>query len=273
VDATQLDAIGTTSLFVAALRARETLRSDRLFDDPYAARVLDAAGVTGVSAPGDVTKFVELMADQVALRTRFLDDALLAAANDGRRQVVLVAAGMDSRAFRLLWPDGVKVFEVDQPAVLAFKDEALVGAQPRCDRHPVGVDLRDDWHAALLDAGFRAEQPTAWLTEGLLYALTPNAADTLLSTIESLSATGSMIAFDHIQMCDALNQALLDADPHLADLWLGGPVDPDAWLRQHHWQPHVAELADIARRHDRPVHPAYDPARGGAHSRLVTADR
>ncbi|TDV49913.1 SAM-dependent methyltransferase [Actinophytocola oryzae] len=267
---TRLDAIGSTSLFVAALRAKETLRPDRLVDDPFAARFLDAAGVAGVSAPGDVTRFVELMADQVALRTRYLDDALLAA---GCRQVVLVAAGMDSRAFRLPWPAGVEVFELDQPAVLSFKDEALDGAEPRCVRHAVGVDLREDWSTPLLDAGFRVDRPTAWLAEGLLYALTPWAADVLLETVGSLCEVGSMIAFDHIQMSDAMRRALLDADPGLVDLWQGGPTDPQTWLRQHDWRPRVEELADTGRRRGRPVHPAYDPAADGAHSWLVTAAR
>jgi methyltransferase (TIGR00027 family) len=210
------------------------------------------------------------MADQVALRTRYLDDALL---TSGCRQVVLVAAGMDSRAYRLPWPAGVDLYELDQPAVLDFKAEALGGVEPRCVRHPVGVDLREDWSTPLLDAGFRVDQPTAWLTEGLLYALTPTAADDLLDTIGSLCEAGSTIAFDHIQMSGAMHQALVDADPELVDLWQGGPTDPDVWLRRHHWQPHVDELAVIGRHHHRPVHHAYDPTEGGAHSWLVTAGR
>lgn len=270
---TRLDAIGTTALFVAALRAQETLRVDRLIDDQYAARFLAAAGASGVSAPGDVTKFVGLMADQVALRTRFLDDALLAAAAGGCRQVVLVAAGMDSRAFRLPWPAGVELFELDQPDVLRFKDEVLAGTEPRCSRRPIGVDLRDDWAKPLRAAGFRVDRPTAWLTEGLLYALTTQAATGLLDTIGSLSGTGSMIAFDHLQMCDALRQALVAADPGLVDLWLGGPDDPEAWLRLNHWRPRADEMAELGRRHGRVVPPAYDPAAGGAHSWLVTATR
>ncbi len=179
---------------------------------------------------------------------------------------------MDSRAFRLPWRAGVEVFELDQPAVLSFKADALGDAEPRCVRHPVGVDLRYDWSTPLLDAGFHIDRPTAWLTEGLLYALTPQAADGLLDTISSLSDAGSMIAFDHIQMSDALRQALIDADPGLIDIWHGGPTDPDTWLRQHHWHPQVDELADLARQH-RPVHPAYNPTEGGAHSWLVTAGR
>lgn len=259
-----LDAIGTTALFVAALRARETRRPDALVADPYAARFADPSW-SGV--PGDVSQFVELMADQVAVRTRFLDDALLGA---GCRQVVLVAAGMDSRAYRLPWPDGVDLFELDQPEVLAVKDSTLADAVPRCRRHPVGVDLRTDWSTPLRDAGFRADRPTAWLAEGLLYALTADAADGLLERIGSLSADGSMIAFDHMQTCDTLRRALTAADPGLVDLWLGGPDDPGAWLTRHGWRPHVVELADAG---PRPAHPAYDPAAGGAHSWLVTASR
>ncbi|GAB3472527.1 SAM-dependent methyltransferase [Actinophytocola sediminis] len=268
----KLNAIGGTALRVAALRAAETRRPDHLVADPHAERFLAAAGDStgGSGQHGLGDEFVAVMSQQVAVRTRFLDDALLAATAAGCRQVVLVASGVDSRAHRLAWPAGVELFDLDQPAVLEFKDQVLDPASARCTRHPVGVDLRTDWPVPLRAAGFRPERPTAWLTEGLLYALDPAAADGLLTTIGGLSAAGSIIAFDHIQTSQRLREMLRATDPALVQLWRGGPADPAEWLTRHGWTAEITELADLARHHGRTVHPAYDPAAGGAHSWLAT---
>ena len=260
----QIDQIGTTALFVAALRAAETARPDRLADDPHAATILAAAGMSSI--PGDVDGFVSILGDQVAVRTRFLDEALLAATADGCAQVVLMASGMDSRGYRLAWPEGTELFELDQPSVLDFKREVLAdaNAEARCRVHSVGVDLRDDWAGALRAAGFREDRPTAWLTEGLLYALDATAAEGLLGGIGRLSAPGSTIAFDHMEKGPALTDALRALDPGLLDLWQTGPLDPTAWLERGGWEPHVVELAGLQRAHDRPVHPGYDPDVAGS---------
>ena len=266
-----IDAIGRTSLAVAALRAEETRRPDALFADPYAARLLAAAGGPP-DYPGDAAAFHAIMAGQVAVRTRFLDDALLdATANGG--QVVLVASGMDSRAQRLDWAAGTTVFELDQPAVLAFKNGVLP-APARCALRTVGVDLLGDWPAALSAAGFRPDEPAVWLVEGMLYALDESAADRLLADLSRLSAPGSTLAFDHVQRSPALHHALTALAPELDGLWRGGPGDPVAWLAGQGWRPDVRELAGVAARFGRSTHPAYDPAiPGHAHSWLATATR
>jgi hypothetical protein len=152
--------IGATSLGVAWLRAAETGRDDRLFDDPYAQYFVTAAAespTVPTQRSGQGTDFYDLMAGQVALRTRFLDDALLDFAADTAAQVVLLACGMDTRAFRLAWPTGTRVFEVDLPETLAFKDAVLTahGAVASCDRKTVAADLRDDWPPALAAGGGR----------------------------------------------------------------------------------------------------------------------
>lgn len=262
---TNINAIGRTAWEVAALRAAEHDRPDRLFADPYAALFLG-------DVPSDEAKrdFVAIMAGQVAVRTRFLDETLLGA---GCRQVVLVASGLDSRAHRLAWPEGTEVFELDQEPVLRFKQEVMVAHAPRAVVHAVGVDLRSDWPASLLQAGFRPDLPTAWLIEGLLYALDSAAADRLLALITGLSAAGSVLGFDHVENSAALRSALTRIGPGLAALWQSGPLEPEHWLVRYGWVPDVRELAEVARSYGRDVHPAYDPAVGGAHSWLGRGTR
>ena len=268
--ANDIDEIGATSLMTAALRARETVRADRVCADPFAQAFVDAAG-TGL--PAAAGSFVDLMGAQAAIRTRFLDERLVEA---GPRQVVLLACGMDTRAFRLDWAAGTTVFEVDRRAVLEFKDGVLagLGARPRCARRVVPADLREDWVGALRAAGFAPDRPTAWLAEGLLYALDEHAADVVLDTLTAVSAPGSTLAFDHVEATPALRRALRELDPGLDALWRGGPTDPAAWLTRPGWTPRVRELADVAAPLGRRIPPEYTPGRpDSGHSWLVSATR
>ncbi len=188
------ESVGATALGVAAARAAETAQPDPLIRDPFAYLLVCAAGpewaeLASGSSPwyGDddrggreeqdrLGKLIDENArNYQAVRTHFFDDFFGAASRDGVRQVVILAAGLDSRAYRLDWPAGTMVFEIDQPKVLAYKGATLDGhgAVPKATRHAVGVDLRDDWPAALIDAGFDPRRPTAWLAEGLLPYLPP----------------------------------------------------------------------------------------------------
>lgn len=267
----EIDMIGRTAFEVAALRAAEDRRPDRLFADPYAAPLLHAAGFPA-TPPSAKRVFATIMADQVAVRTAFLDEALTAATGEGCRQVVLLASGMDTRGWRLDWPLGTELFEVDQPAVLRFKDEVMVGHQPCCVRHPVPADLRTDWTGELVRAGFRPDRPAVWLIEGLLYALDENASDRLLAAITAVSAPESRLAFDHIENSPALHSALTTMHPDLAVLWQSGPPDPAAWLRKHGWLPDLRAFGPLAREYARRAHPAYDAEEGGtAHAWLGRA--
>jgi methyltransferase (TIGR00027 family) len=272
-DVSGIDAIGRTAFAVAALRAAEHRSADKLFDDPYAEDFLRAAGIGPDPEAGD---FAAVMRTQAVVRTRFFDERLLAAADQGCRQVVLVASGMDSRPWRLPWPTGTEVFEIDQDPVLRFKGAVMDGhaGPPTTTRHPVGVDLREDWAAALRARGFHADRPTAWLVEGLLYSLDAPAADRILSTLTRISAPGSTMAFDHFEIGPTLRAATDRIDPGLTRLWQSGPADPATWLDSHGWQAEVRELADVASAFGRTAHPAYvpGPATEG-HSWLVTAVR
>lgn len=211
--------VGLTALVVAALRAVETDRDDALIHDPFAAefvRLADTAKPLPVRledvARDEDRTLLGFAADGMALRTRYLDDHLV---ETGAPQVVILAAGLDTRAFRLAWPQGCTVFELDQAPVLEFKQEVLdqIGAQARCDRRTVAIDLRDDWAAALVAAGFDQSRPTAWLAEGLLPYLSPAEEEGLFDLVHKFSAVGSSIAVW------AMAQDARGADQRLSSLY------------------------------------------------------
>ena len=192
-----MDPVGFTSRLTAAARARETERPDRLFNDEFAAALAGPEGFDFLDshwvALGGTPR------PNFAVRTRFFDDFLLAAVrNHGIRQVVLTAAGLDTRAFRLEWPPGVYLFEMDQGEVLDYKASILnpLRATPRCERTTVRVDLRAEWSKVLVEAGYHATEPTAWLLEGLLMYLPDAAVERLLTEAWRLSAQGSQMGID-----------------------------------------------------------------------------
>lgn len=195
--------VGVTALGVAGARAAENHRSDRLAHDPYAEALVTAADsglpLLGEEAYEALGSFWDSAVGYMGVRTRFFDDFFEHAAANGARQAVILASGLDTRAFRLNWPDGFRVFEIDQPLVLQFKDRALreVGATASSEHHPISTDLREDWAAALTNAGFDTGQPTAWLAEGLLPYLPAEAQQALLRTVHEFSAPGSRIAIEN----------------------------------------------------------------------------
>lgn len=214
--------VGSTATMIAAGRAMATADPRGLIDDPLAAPLVRAVGLdfftklmdgeldlSGIAA-GD-TERMQAMIDGVAVRTRFFDDYFLAAADAGIRQAVILAAGLDARAYRLDWPADMTVYEIDQPQVIEFKTTTLagIGAEPTAQRHTVAIDLRDDWPAALRATGFDPGQPTAWLAEGLLIYLPPDAQDRLFDNITALSAPGSTVATESVP-------GLADFDPDKA---------------------------------------------------------
>ncbi|MDT5118958.1 MAG: hypothetical protein QOE30_4697 [Mycobacterium sp.] len=208
--------VGVTATMVAAARAIANRAEPPLINDPFAEPLVKAVGVDllarlasgeldpaelndvhdGASASGGSAGAMSRMADNMAVRTKFFDEFFLDATKAGIKQAVILASGLDSRAYRLAWPAGTVVYEVDQPQVIEFKTRALseLGAAPTADRRVVAIDLRDDWPTALRTAGFDPAQPAAWSAEGLLGYLPPEAQDRLLDTITALSAPGSRLA-------------------------------------------------------------------------------
>ena len=201
--------VGATATMVAAARALASAENDAIINDPFAAPLVRAVGldffirlVEGEVLPSESQngeRDLRLETDSIAVRTRFFDDFFLNAARDGVTQSVILAAGLDARAYRVAWPPGSVVYEVDQPKVIEFKTVAMsnLGVAPAADRRTVGIDLREDWPAALRRSGFDPTQPTSWSAEGLLMYLPPDAQDRLFENITELSAPGSKLATEY----------------------------------------------------------------------------
>lgn len=202
--------VGATATGVAASRALASKQPNPLINDPFADALVKAVGLEycnrmadGDLAFGDDPLFTrQRMCEQIAVRTRFFDDLFTGAAAAGIRQAVILASGLDTRAYRLPWPPDAVVFEIDQPQVIEFKSSVLAnqGAAAAADHRTVAIDLRDDWSTALRDSGFDPTRPTAWIAEGLLIYLPPEAQDRLFDNITALSAPGSRLATEHMDI-------------------------------------------------------------------------
>jgi methyltransferase (TIGR00027 family) len=201
--------VGATATAVAARRAMASRGPNPLIDDPFAEPLVNAVGVDAfirmmngdIEVGDDDPAFTpQRLSEGMAVRTRFFDSFLLDAAEAGIRQAVILASGLDTRAYRLSWPAGTVLYEIDQPKVIEFKSRTLadLGAAPTADRRAVGIDLRDDWPAALRDSGFDTASPTAWIAEGLLGYLPPDAQDRLFDNITALSACGSRLGTGYV---------------------------------------------------------------------------
>ena len=293
--------VGTTAVMVAAARAAETDKDDPLIRDPYA-KILVAGAGTGAwefmlddefvakvaAADSEAAAIFEHMGSYQAVRTHFFDAFFATATAAGIRQIVILASGLDSRGYRLQWPTGTTVYEIDQPKVLEYKATTLAehGVTPSARRREVPMDLRYDWPKALRDAGFDANQPTAWLAEGLLMYLPAEAQDRLFEQITALSAAGSRIAVETVgtqaeerreQMRERFQrisqqfgieqsvdvQELMYNDAHRADVAV--------WLGENGWAPASVTSQDEMRRLGR--HVELETTDDDAFSTFVTAER
>ncbi|TCK25937.1 SAM-dependent methyltransferase [Pseudonocardia endophytica] len=265
------DGVGWTSLLTAYARAQEQDRPDATFPDPWASLLVRAA----LAAPDDRLPRLGPARDDGgsvlwdmfvayfgAGRTPFFDDQVRAGLDAGAEQVVVLASGMDGRVVRLDVPDGVRVFEVDTQPVHAFKDSVLAAADADVDRRvPVVADLREDWRAALVEAGFRPGRPTVWTVEGLLMYLPPDAADRLLRDAVEISGPGSRFAVEYFRRIPEPDSIPLadEGERHAIRTILGlfeaGPEgDPASFLGRAGIRAEtVTEVPDELRRHGRPV--------------------
>ncbi|MFJ4191022.1 class I SAM-dependent methyltransferase [Kitasatospora sp. NPDC089509] len=255
----QPSGVWATAVGVARVRALETEREDALFRDPLARAFAAAGGLWPSSPPpGDEAAHRRRLAVSfsIVIRTKFLDDLLEQACASGVRQVVLLGAGMDSRAYRLDWPEGTRLFEVDTAVPLDFKDSVLRQEQAvaRCERTTVAVDLREDWPAALAAAGHDPTAPTAWIAEGLLIYLPQDAVELLLTRIGAQSAPGSRMGLT-LGSRGVLERFAADAVPgSAASMWVSEmPDDPVHWLAGHGWEATAHTLRDRAAAYGRPI--------------------
>jgi methyltransferase (TIGR00027 family) len=265
------ESVGATALSVAAARAVETGSDDPLIQDQFAYLLVSTVGqpwarlASSLDWIGDDDhgrRAHRLAIDYQAVRTHYFDSYFADAAAAGIRQVVILAAGLDSRAFRLDWPAGTTVYEIDQPQVVAYKSSTLesAGAAPTAERRTVQVDLRDDWAAALSAAGFDAGRPTAWLAEGLLPYLPAEAQDRLFDILTRLSAPGSQVAVEAFSLGAADNEARraarrarfdrmrqrlgLDINVETLTYQEGDRADAAEWLAEHGWHVTAVSNAD-----------------------------
>ncbi len=264
------NSVGATATMVAAARAAATRRSRPIIADPFAEPLVRAVGLDlftrAASGEVDLDEVAAglgfaRMVDTFAARALFFDKFFADAIAVGLRQVVIVASGLDARPYRLPWPTGMRVYEIDQPEVIEFKTTTLarLGASPTADHHPVGIDLRDDWPSALRAAGFDAARPTAWLAEGVLIGFLPPEAETrLLDNVIELSAVGSRLAADYgtINGSSAESQQLAQQmtegwrahglDMDIAGLtYPGEHTDVAAYLRSHGWKTATAQGSGV----------------------------
>lgn len=256
--------VGATATAVAAARATASKGPDALLDDRWAEPLVRAVGmdtfvkvVDGeLAAEDDPLLNRKAMNEQIAVRTRFFDDFFNAATASGIRQAVILASGLDTRAYRLPWPAGTVVYEIDQPDVIAFKTRTLadLGAEPTAQRRTVAIDLRNDWPKALRQSGFDPDAPTAWSAEGLLVYLPPEAQDRLFDNVTELSAPGSQIATEHMDLtgmpddwADKLTERTkrIGSGINLAELFYTGERNGAAdYLSSHGWQNVIRPTAE-----------------------------
>jgi methyltransferase (TIGR00027 family) len=266
--------LGSTARWTASVRAAESARADRLLDDPWAAAL---AGQEGAAW------FAQRPADSgipIVLRTRFFDDWLQRIAlQAGIRQIVLMAAGLDTRAFRLGWPEETRILELDQAMVLAYKEQILhsAGARPACERRTIEADLTDPWGEALLQAGLDAQSPSGWLLEGFLFYLANESATRILDEVTSLAAPGSWMGFDIINsavLTSPWTRSWVDMQASLGAPWIGTMDDPKAFLADRGWRATLSQAGASDANYGRwayPVIPTEMPDM--PHNWFVTAER
>jgi methyltransferase (TIGR00027 family) len=275
------ESVGATALSVAAARAVATAAADPLIQDEFAYLLVSSAGQpwARLASPGlewigddEHGRRSHLLAcEYQAVRTHFFDTYFADAVTTGIRQVVILAAGLDSRAYRLDWPAGTTVYEIDQPQVVEYKTATLAsaGAAPRATRRTVPIDLREDWPAALAGAAFDRTQPTAWLAEGLLPYLPAEAQDRLFEMLTQLSAPGSQVAVEAFSLGTgdperrrAARRARFERMRERLGLHINvetltyqesDRADAAEWLTAHGWQVSAVSNADEMARLGRPI--------------------
>jgi len=227
------DTLEATARWTAAVRARESERADCLFSDPFAPLLAGETGLHWIEARKPESYV------SIAIRTRYFDDFLQGVAvEQGTRQFIFVGAGMDSRAFRIEWPEECVVFELDKPELLREKQRLLeaAAAEPMCRRRTVSADLASNWKATLLDSGYRIDVPSCWLFEGILFYLPVQTVRSLLLSAIQLATRGSFVAFDIMNgamLQSPLTKAWVQMQAEAGAPWIGTMDDPLGFLAEH----------------------------------------
>lgn len=266
--------LGATAGWTASVRSLESVRSDALFNDPWAASLAGTEGEAWIAqrTPDSVLPIV--------LRTRFFDDFLMRSMQQTEvRQIILMAAGLDTRAFRLPWPEKASLFELDQAAVLQYKEKVLqaADAQPRCLRQCVAADLTMPWEQKLIECGFDPQQPSIWLLEGFLFYIPCEVLVKVLNDVSALAAPGSRLGFDIINsamLTSHWTKAWVEMQAKSGAPWIGVLDDPEGFLSGLGWQVTLTQAGQPDAHYGRwtlPVIPTNMP--GMPHNWFVTAEK
>jgi methyltransferase (TIGR00027 family) len=265
-----------TARWAAAQRARESERPDHLFSDPLARALAGEEGMVALQLSEKYNPRHEDTAKYIAIRIRFFDDVAQQCAAEGIRQVVLLAAGMDARAYRLPWPDGTSLYELDHPELLAIKEEILQreGTPPKCRRATLGTNLEHDWVQLLTNAGFDSNERSVWLIEGLFYYLDESAVNHVLTEVSKLAASRSVLVTDLVSrslLTSPWMQDSLKAMEERGMGWRFGTDDPEGLFAGYGWQAEVKQTDQEGAGYDPQRFPPGQP--GSSWSFFVVARR
>lgn len=235
-----------TARWAAAVRAKESERPDRLFSDPLAAALAGEEGLRALRLSERHNPRHEETANYLSIRIRLFDEVAQDNAARGIRQIVLPAAGMDARAYRLSWPEGTTFYELDQPELVATKERILEGQSVtrKGKRVALGADLREEWAPLLLDSGFAAAERSMWLIEGLFYYLEEPAVNHVLGEVSRLAAPGSALVADLVSqslLTSPWMQPVLKAMEERGMAWRFGTDDPVGLFAKHGWKAAVKQ--------------------------------
>ena len=254
--------LAATAFWTAAVRARESRREDRLFYDPWAEALAGEQGASWIAQRSEDGTI------NMALRTRYFDDFLEQISSlDKIRQFVLLAAGFDTRAFRLKWPAGVCVFEMDQPSVMDYKESILqsLGATAVCERRIIRKDLTGGWKEALVETGFDPARPSCFLLEGFLFYLSKETATEIIDSVTMLSAPGTRLGFDVMNstiLTSPYTKEWVEMQAQAGAPWIGTMDDPESFLSARGWTAALTQAGQPEANHGRwklPVFPTKAP--------------
>jgi methyltransferase (TIGR00027 family) len=231
----------STAGWTAAVRAAESKREDRLFDDPWAEALAGEVGATWLAQHPTETL------NAIIIRTRYFDDSLQGIANQqGIKQIVLLAAGLDTRAYRIKWPAGTRLFELDQAGLLERKEAILLasGTKPGCTRQSIAADLAGAWKEELLASGYNPQECSGWLLEGFLFYVPSETIRHILSEVSELAAPGSWLGFDTINevvLTSPWTKPWVDMQAQAGAPWIGTLDDPESFLAELGWEARLTQ--------------------------------
>lgn len=241
-DATRA-AVSTTALGACAIRVWESKKdpAERLIYDPFAA-VLCGDENPELPLQEEVGQNKEFWMDFIGVRSHWIDREV---SDPPMAQLVILGAGLDTRAYRLPKLKDVPVFEVDFKEVLTAKATLLEAHQPVAQRHSCPANLiTDAWEEQLLQRGF-ADAPTMWLLEGLTGYLTEEELEMLMTKVSSLAPAMSKLTATFV------GHSMRENATSMHRYLVSGPEQIETLLRRFGWTASVHKLGEVAEKYQR----------------------